>query len=1251
MPKRSGRKSKAQTPAPKAERIYGSEKNPKGTAASGKSASKIKLSKKTIDTLKNKLDDFKNKYPTKKNVSLDDLKAVYRRGSGAYSKSHRPTISGGAPNSRAAWSYARVNKFLQKAAGLKVKKAYIQDDDLLKHGGQIDPKAFNLVFYHEKEGSWLFAKNKMYVWLYDDLEAGKKLQSGEYDWIIFPPTAGISAAFRKGYVPPIKAVWTKKFQKDRKGSDKLVGIVEAYYDEQENKLYILMMTTRKDYQRRGVNSYLIKFLREQFKLEKDQVVFDKPTEEGKKFEASGKFEEGGDLIAANNLSEFLEWVIGFNKSVIGKLNVFISVPTELTPFHDYKNTVFLDLFEKIDQDIDAKPYLRQILAKADEYGVSIIIEPKPRYKYFENNIEKKNKIDVKYLKEYYSKFGFKPIDEKYMIRKPDQTILLAPNGKPSNLTPEQYMLVRTPEFKSWFGDWENDPKNASKVVDDNGEPLIVYHGTIGKFNIFDFNKADLGFHFGTYEQAKDRSETKIAPKGYKQSIEPYFLNIRNLFVINDALQFEYPQSYIADLHERKILTEQEINKNGLKGLTTKKSNEIIRNLLIEKYENVGFKYENKLEGDGNSYIVCEPNQIKLADGSNTTFDSNNPDIRFEEGGSIETLISKGILELKTFDTKPEHALAYGLKSKNPLYFQTIYVLKEHRLNGIGNMALQHIDEYAIKNGYDLIFGHIAESSEPSVDVVKSILDKAGYSLCENNNDFYKYYQDVNRLEDDKTLYHGSPYSFDSFSENNIGTGEGNMKYGRGFYFTESREVAERYSLVPSDNSFYINGVQLKDSNLSNDEKSIILAIWREKWEEGYSETKEDYISEILYELEKRSIFDAEAMEGIFSQTELQTLYAQTNIYKKLYDYLSNSYIEIKSYIYEIKPDSNLKLYFTDEEVTDINEKFDGLIYDYPYTDGIKNYVLFSPESFSILSKKEFYKGGNIMKVIECVNCGWKWNSNQSDESDLYVCHQCGFDNTLFYETVNILKPTLTIEQIAKKHNVHEGYIENQLDKGKEHELEHTNNEKVAEKIALHHLAETPDYYEKLETLNLEDGAEIMVDIEPIEYLNLQKKEAEQVLMCSDTKIFKAMICKSKIEMAEKNMDATENPLEKNVWNECVIIWKNCMNNIVKNNIPKMKEGGQPCGCGKIYSKGGLAYGNSHDKGGMPMVVKSTGQNIEIEGGEGVINKRSMQMTKKVEFEGKRMTPCEVISKINQMGGGVKFKCEDVKEIIDADGQF
>ncbi len=55
--------------------------------------------------------------------------------------------------------------------------------------------------------------------------------------------------------------------------------------------------------------------------------------------------------------------------------------------------------------------------------------------------------------------------------------LLAPNGKPSNLNERQWQQVRTKFFNDWFGDWENDPQNSSKVVDANGEPLVVYHGS------------------------------------------------------------------------------------------------------------------------------------------------------------------------------------------------------------------------------------------------------------------------------------------------------------------------------------------------------------------------------------------------------------------------------------------------------------------------------------------------------------------------------------------------------------------------------------------------------------------------------------------------------------------------------------------------------------------------------------------------------------------------------------------------------
>jgi len=84
--------------------------------------------------------------------------------------------------------------------------------------------------------------------------------------------------------------------------------------------------------------------------------------------------------------------------------------------------------------------------------------------------------------------------------------LIAPNGKSSNLTPEQYELVRTPAFKNWFGDWENNPKEASKVVGENGEPLKQSHFTNSKFTVF--KNKETGFHFGDKSIKGDLSIAK-----------------------------------------------------------------------------------------------------------------------------------------------------------------------------------------------------------------------------------------------------------------------------------------------------------------------------------------------------------------------------------------------------------------------------------------------------------------------------------------------------------------------------------------------------------------------------------------------------------------------------------------------------------------------------------------------------------------------------------------------------------------------
>lgn len=76
-----------------------------------------------------------------------------------------------------------------------------------------------------------------------------------------------------------------------------------------------------------------------------------------------------------------------------------------------------------------------------------------------------------------------------------------------------------------------------------------------------------------------------------------------------------------------------------------------------------------------------------------------------------------------------------------------------------------------------------------------------------------------------------------------------------------------------------------------------------------------------------------------------------------------------------------------------------------------------------------------------------------------------------------------------------------------------------------------------------------------------------------------------------------------------------------------------------YERGGYIHGPSHAEGGVTMPVGSSGRMVELEGGEGVVNKRSMASQKTITLNGKRMKPCQAVSEINQMdGNGVPITC-------------
>ena len=218
--------------------------------------------------------------------------------------------------------------------------------------------------------------------------------------------------------------------------------------------------------------------------------------------------------------------------------------------------------------------------------------------------------------------------------------LLAPNGKETNLTPEQWALVRTKNFKQWFGDWENDPENASKVVDENGEPMVVYHG--GDFAIDDF-VPEGAMHFGTKKAALQRIldvqwgndnweivsnedgsfSWKITdPWGDEED------DRRSARTFSSVV--ETMEDAVTDMDELFVVTPVFLrisNPKTTADVDNKWSEEI---QLAQENGYDGIVYVNEFEDKGSdSYIAFSPNQIKSATENNGEYSEENEDIRFK----------------------------------------------------------------------------------------------------------------------------------------------------------------------------------------------------------------------------------------------------------------------------------------------------------------------------------------------------------------------------------------------------------------------------------------------------------------------------------------------------------------------------------------------------------------------------------------------------------------------------------------------
>ena len=171
-------------------------------------------------------------------------------------------------------------------------------------------------------------------------------------------------------------------------------------------------------------------------------------------------------------------------------------------------------------------------------------------------------------------------------------------------------IMDNPNFKKWFG--------GSKVVNEAGEPLTVYHGTntpIKEFSDHNFGRTDSGwFGSGHYFTPDTETASMYAthwgnkPEG--SNIIPSYLNLKNPLILSD-------EKGIGNMTTPEFIKRYGNPKNKEEAIA-------LTNVLKD------YGYDGVIRIGGvpatTEYLVFSPNQIKSATGNQGTFDPLDPDI-------------------------------------------------------------------------------------------------------------------------------------------------------------------------------------------------------------------------------------------------------------------------------------------------------------------------------------------------------------------------------------------------------------------------------------------------------------------------------------------------------------------------------------------------------------------------------------------------------------------------------------------------
>jgi hypothetical protein len=248
-------------------------------------------------------------------------------------------------------------------------------------------------------------------------------------------------------------------------------------------------------------------------------------------------------------------------------------------------------------------------------------------------------------------------------------------------------------FKKWFGN--------SKVVDKNGKPLVVYHGTDQDLDVLKSSKQleregvrEVGYTNGIYAAANPAYAGRYGVGKEGANIMPVYLSMKNPKI----LEYNAFQRIVAKLT----------------GYTDSKSKELARSIAVTDRDLAEYKrqgYDGLINKELDEYVVFDSTQVKSAIGNIGTYDPTNPNIRYSVRGGIDENTRRAVQAIQ--DKTPEK---YKEPEKKTLV-QQIKSIKEVETRDKAKLMLRQkaADKFATVNakvnqmfskGYKNAFGDL-----------------------------------------------------------------------------------------------------------------------------------------------------------------------------------------------------------------------------------------------------------------------------------------------------------------------------------------------------------------------------------------------------------------------------------------------------------------------------------------------------------------------------------------------------------------